>query len=64
MLHWYGVYAFGWILLPPWMGIMDEDGVRTVSSLSCTSYLYFRIFIRGFRDLFFWRIFGMLTGLF
>ena len=31
MLHLYGVYAFGWILLPPWMGVMSEDGVRTVS---------------------------------
>ncbi len=38
MLHWYGVYAFGWILLPPWMGIMDEDGVRTVSVLSFSSF--------------------------
>ena len=32
MLHAYGVYSFGWILLPPWFSVMDEDGYRTVSS--------------------------------
>ena len=33
MLHAYGVYSFGWILLPPWFSVMDEDGYRTVSFL-------------------------------
>ena len=31
MLHAYGVYSFGWILLPPWFSVMDEDGYREVS---------------------------------
>jgi hypothetical protein len=31
MLHAYGVYAVGWILLPPWFSVMDEDGYREVS---------------------------------
>ena len=31
MLHLYGVYSFGWILLPPWFSVMDEDGYREVS---------------------------------
>lgn len=35
MLHMYGIYAFGWILLPPWFSIMDEDGYRTLS-FGCT----------------------------
>eukprot|EP00584_Thalassiosira_punctigera_P002797 CAMPEP_0172531580 /NCGR_PEP_ID=MMETSP1067-20121228/4932_1 /TAXON_ID=265564 ORGANISM="Thalassiosira punctigera, Strain Tpunct2005C2" /NCGR_SAMPLE_ID=MMETSP1067 /ASSEMBLY_ACC=CAM_ASM_000444 /LENGTH=260 /DNA_ID=CAMNT_0013315977 /DNA_START=140 /DNA_END=919 /DNA_ORIENTATION=+ len=30
-LHAYGVYSFGWILLPPWFSVMDEDGYRTLS---------------------------------
>ncbi|KAL9180025.1 hypothetical protein ACHAXT_007995 [Thalassiosira profunda] len=30
-LHIYGVYAFGWILLPPWFSVMDEDGYRELS---------------------------------
>lgn len=33
MLHAYGVYSFGWILLPPWFSVMDEDGYREVSQL-------------------------------
>ena len=33
MLHAYGVYSFGWILLPPWFSTMDEDGYREVSLL-------------------------------
>ena len=32
MLHLYGVYSFGWILLPPWFSVMDEDGYREVSN--------------------------------
>ena len=35
MLHMYGVYAFGWILLPPWFSVMDEDGYRTLT-FGCT----------------------------
>ena len=34
-LHAYGIYAFCWVLLPPWFSVMDEDGYREVS------YLYF-----------------------
>ena len=30
MLHLFGVYSFGWILLPPWFSVMDEDGYREV----------------------------------
>jgi len=32
LLHAYGVYAFGWVLLPPWFSVMDEDGYREVSA--------------------------------
>lgn len=35
MLHAYGVYAVGWILLPPWFSVMDEDGYREVSVEYC-----------------------------
>jgi len=35
MLHAYGVYSFGWILLPPWFSVMDEDGYREVSCRDC-----------------------------
>jgi len=31
MLHAYGVYSFGWILLPPWFSTMDEDGYRELT---------------------------------
>jgi len=31
MLHAYGVYSFGWILLPPWFSVMDEDGYRELT---------------------------------
>jgi len=31
MLHVYGVYSFGWILLPPWFSVMDEDGYRELT---------------------------------
>lgn len=31
-LHAYGVYAVCWILLPPWMGITGDDGVRRMST--------------------------------
>ena len=30
-LHAYGIYAFCWVLLPPWFSVMDEDGYREVS---------------------------------
>ncbi len=32
-LHAYGVYAVCWILLPPWMGVTGEDGIRHMSVL-------------------------------
>lgn len=31
-LHAYGVYAVCWIMLPPWMGVTGEDGVRRMST--------------------------------
>jgi len=31
MLHMFGVYSFGWILLPPWFSVMDEDGYRELT---------------------------------
>ena len=36
-LHLYGIYSFGWILLPPWFSVMDDDGYREVRML----YIYF-----------------------
>ena len=33
MLHAYGVYAVCWILIPPWMSSVDQDGIRTMSGL-------------------------------
>ena len=30
LLHFYGMYSFGWILLPPWFSVMDDDGYREV----------------------------------
>ena len=33
MLHAYGAYSFGWILLPPWFSVMDEDGHRQVRAI-------------------------------
>ena len=35
MLHAYGVYSFGWILLPPWFSVMDTDGYRELT-IGCT----------------------------
>ena len=32
-LHLYGIYSFGWILLPPWFSVMDDDGYREVRIL-------------------------------
>ena len=31
-LHFYGVYAVCWILIPPWMSYIGTDGIRKVSS--------------------------------
>jgi hypothetical protein len=39
MLHAYGVYSFGWILLPPWFSVMDEDGYREVRVMLITCYI-------------------------
>ena len=38
MLHLYGMYSFGWILLPPWFSVMDEDGYREVC-ICCLVFL-------------------------
>jgi ribosomal protein L40E len=42
MLHLYAIYSFGWILLPPWFSIMDEDGYRY---LTAGCYLHRLLFI-------------------
>ena len=40
MLHLYGMYSFGWILLPPWFSIMDEDGYREVCFSVLVAYIF------------------------
>ena len=40
-LHAYGVYAFGWVLLPPWFSTMDEDGYREVRTFKAVSSFKF-----------------------
>jgi len=42
MLHLYGMYSFGWILLPPWFSVMDEDGYREVCN--CVVCVYVLLF--------------------
>jgi hypothetical protein len=42
ILHLYAIYSFGWILLPPWFSIMDEDGYRYLT-FGC--YLHRLLFI-------------------
>lgn len=39
-LHMYGIYSFGWVLLPPWFSVMDEDGYREVRIVVSLLSLY------------------------
>ena len=39
-LHLYGIYSFGWILLPPWFSAMDDDGYREVRMLYIFDYCF------------------------
>jgi hypothetical protein len=60
LLHLYGVYAFAFVLLPPWMSITDEDGYREVRGLHC--WMCVRRIMRNAEKEGEWRVGGFHHG--